>query len=298
MISIQRVSIIWAVSVLILLIAGCGQTSKKETGKMQVAASIAPLADFSRQVGGKYVDVEMLVPPGANPHTYQITPKQMDILSSAKVLVLNGIGLEYWANKAIDAANNPNLIVVETAKGLPVIDTPEDHDEHDGGNPHVWLDPQYAIKQVQAIQKAFSKADPAHAKYYASNANNYITQLKELDKEIAKQTSTFTSKSFIAFHPSWVYFARRYGLVEAAVIEQKPGREPSPSDIDEIVSTAKKIKAKAIFAEPQFSPKAAEVVAEEAGAKVLVLNPLGNPPDFNYIKTMRDNLSQMSKALK
>jgi len=108
----------------------------------------------------------------------------------------------------------------------------------------------------------------------------------------------FKSRSFISFHPAWVYFARRYGLTEAATIERSPGREPSPAEIREVVDTARRIRAKAIFAEPQFSPKAAEVIAGETGARVLMLDPLGKPPDYDYIKTMRDDLAQMSRALK
>ena len=110
--------------------------------------------------------------------------------------------------------------------------------------------------------------------------------------------ATFSSKKFIAFHPAWVYFAQRYGLEQAAVIETTPGKEPSPAEIAEIVKTARAIGAKAIFAEPQFSPKAAEVIAAESGAEVLFLNPLGEPPDFSYLDTMRYNVGEMEKALK
>lgn len=264
---------------------------------MIVAASIAPMADFAGNVGGDLVDVELLVPPGASPHTYQLDPEQMRLLSKASVLVLNGVNLEFWADKAIGGAENPKLIVVRTAEGLPLIGSPEDH-IHEGGNPHVWLDPIYAIYQVQAIRDAFTKADPAHKSQYTANAADYIRKLRQLDADIRSQVRSFRHKRFVAFHPSWVYFARRYGLVQAAVIEESPGREPSPSHIREIVESAKRMHAKAIFAEPQFSPKAAQVIADEVGAKVLMLDPLGKPPDYDYVKTMRGNLKQMAEALR
>jgi zinc transport system substrate-binding protein len=264
---------------------------------MLVAAGIAPMANFAREVGGDLVEVELMVAPGASPHIYQPQPDQMKMLSKASVLVLNGVKLEFWADKVVEAADNPKLIVVKTAEGLPIIESAHDQ-VHPGGNPHVWLDPTNAMRQVKAIRDAFAKADPAHARTYETNAERFIAELTELDADIRAQVKTFRSRSFISFHPAWVYFARRYGLREAAVIEKNPGREPSPSEIREVVDAARRIRARAIFAEPQFNPKAAEVIADETGAKVLLLDPLGKPPDYDYIKTMRANLAQMAEALR
>ena len=282
--------------VAVMIIAGCGKPAQNVGGKMLVAASIVPLADFAEQVGGNRVEVGLLVPPGANPHTYQIQPDQMATLSKARVLVLNGIGLEYWANNVIDAAKNPNLLVVDTSQGLKLLD----HSDADGGagNPHVWVDPIDAIHQVEKIRDAFVKADPAHGSEYRANATRYITHLKKLDADIRSEVAQFRSKSFVSLHPTWVYFARRYGLTEAATIESSPGKEPSPQDIRHAVDTAKHLKARAIFTEPQMSPKAAEVVAEEVGAKVVMLDAYGKPPRYDYIQTMRDNLKAMAEALK
>ncbi len=284
-----------------LLLAGCGNRSARVAGPMRVAASIAPLAYFSRQVGGDLVEVSLLVSPGSSPHTYQIEPDQMRFLSEAKVLVLNGIGLEFWADKAIDAADNPDLVVIETAKGLTVLES-DGHahgreDEHAEGNPHVWLDPIYAIHHVQTIRDAFIQADPENADTYNKNAADLVRKLEQLDKDIRAEVGKFKSKRFIAFHPAWVYFARRYGLEQAAVIEESPGKEPSAAQIRSVINTARRIGAKAIFAEPQFSPKAAEVIAEEPGARVLFLDPMGKPPEYDYIQMMRNNLQEMKKAL-
>jgi zinc transport system substrate-binding protein len=260
-----------------------------------VVASILPLADFARQVGGDRVLVETLVPPGASPHTYELTPSQLQAVSQAKVLVLNGIGLEYWADKMISAANNPTLVVVKTADGLDIIAG----DEHaSGGNPHVWLSPRNAIHQVEGIRDALIRADPAGTDTFRANAHRYTGELSALDREIRDTAAMFRGRKFIAFHVAWVYLARDYGLEQSAVIETTPGKEPSPAEIAEIVRTAKAIGAKAIFAEPQFSSKAAAVIAEESGAQVLFLNPLGQPPDYRYIDLMRYNLNEMSKALK
>jgi zinc transport system substrate-binding protein len=263
--------------------------------RLLVAASILPLADFTREVGGERTAVEVLVPPGASPHTYEFTPAQLRLVSRARVLVLNGVGLEFWAGKMISAARNPKLMVVRTAEGLNIIKG--DADEP-GGNPHVWLSPVNAIHQVQMIRDTLIRADPAGADLYRTNAARYIGKLHALDREIRAAVATFSQRAFIAFHPAWAYLARDYGLREAAVIESTPGAEPSPAQIARVIRMAKTIGAKAIFAEPQFPTQAAQVIAAESGAQVLFLNPLGLPPHYAYLDLMRYNLAQMRKALR
>ncbi len=275
--------------------AGARGAPRKPDPPLAVAASILPLADFARHVGGDRVRVEVLVPPGASPHTYEPTPAQLALLSRARVLVLNGVGLEFWADKVVAAAHNPRLIVIRAAAGLPILAGDRDAP---GGNPHVWLSPLDAIHQVAAIRDGLARADPAGAEVYRANAERYIAQLEALDAEIRDTVATFRSRAFIAFHPAWVYFARDYGLTQAAVIEASPGREPSPAEIARIIRAAKAIGTRAIFAEPQSPTKAAQVIAEETGARVLLLDSLGRPPDYGYLQTMRYDLSQMAKALR
>ncbi len=279
-----------------LVMMACGRSTRPEAleSKIQVVASILPLADFTRQVGGERVNVEVLVPAGASPHTYELTPAQLRAVSHAKVLVLNGAGLEFWANKVISSANNPNLVVVTLSDGLKII--AGDRDEP-GGNPHTWLSPINALKEVERICDVLIQVDPDGSAAYRANTEKYLSELRGLDADIRAAVSGFSSREFIAFHAAWTYFANDYGLEEVDVIEQRPGQEPSPAEISEIVRKAKGIKARAILAEPQFSSKAAEAVAEECGARVLLLNPLGEPPGYHYIDLMRFNLGQLSVAL-
>jgi zinc transport system substrate-binding protein len=284
-----------------ILIGGvaCGgetQTPSAAPDTVLVAASIAPLADFAQQVGGDRVQVVTLVPPGASPHTYELTPAQAEQVARADVLVLNGVGLEYWADKLIQSTGNPNLIVVDTSKGIEIM---AGEATEAGGNPHIWLDPRNAIVQVEHIRAALLRVDPAHADNYRANAKRYSAELWELDREISNEVATWSNQQFIAFHPAWVYFARRYGLEQAAVIERSPGREPSPAEVARIVETARRIEAKAIFAEPQFSAKAAQTIAEESGVQVLFLDPLGSSlDDPSYLSLMRSNLAQMVQVLR
>jgi ABC-type Zn uptake system ZnuABC Zn-binding protein ZnuA len=260
-----------------------------------VVASILPLADFTRQVGGDRIQVETLVPAGASPHTYELTPAHLKAISRASLLVLNGVGLEYWADDIVSAANNPDLVIVNTSEGLSIIAGDEDGTV---GNPHIWLSPLNAVHQVEMIRDSLIQVDPTGRSEYITNAERYIGELRSLDQEIRQAVSTFSSREFIAFHAAWIYFAHDYGLKQAAVIETTPGKEPSPAEIAKIVNTSRAIGAKAIFAEPQFSSKAAEVIAEESGAQVLFLNPLGIPPEYRYIELMRYNLDEIGKALK
>ena len=261
---------------------------------LPVMASIPPLADFARAVGGDLVDVDVLVPPGASAHTFELKPSQVAAIARARVLVLNGAGLEYWADKAVQAANNPALQVVDTAQGLPLLD-----EGHGGGaNPHVWLDPQLAIEQVRRIADAFGAADPAHRADYERNAARFSDALRALDTEIAAQVRTWTHRRFVAFHPAWTYFARRYGLEQVDVVEPSPGREPSPADVARLVDTMKRIKARAIFAEPQFSPKLAQTIADETGARVIMIDPLGSDAAGGYPTLLRRDVAQMAEALR
>lgn len=285
--------------VVTFLLGGCGGTPTPSAGKVKVAVSIAPLADLARQVGGEHVTVTTLVPSAASPHTYEPTPAQVKEVAEANVLALIGLGFEFWAEDVIESAANTDLIVVHTSEGIEVIHDEHEHEGDKIGNPHIWLDPQNAMVQVRHLREALIEADPAHQAGYEANAEVYLAQLELLDEEIAAQVATWSHQEFIAFHPSWVYFAQRYGLTQAAVIEQTPGKEPSPAELAEIIETARRIGARAIFAETQFSPKVAETIAAESGAQVLFLNPLGGAEGpTGYVEMMRYNVAQMERGMK
>jgi zinc transport system substrate-binding protein len=292
-------TVLSALVLVTFLLSGCGGTPVPGTDKIKVAVSVAPLADLAQQVGGEHVTVTTLVPPAASPHTYEPTPAQVKEVAEANVLALIGLGFEFWAEDLIGSAANPDLIVVHTSEGIEVIHDEHEHEEHEIGNPHVWLNPRNAMVQVRHLRDALIEADPAHQAGYEANAQAYLAQLEALDEEIASQVTTWSHREFIAFHPSWVYFAQRYGLMQAAVIERTPGREPSPAELAEIIEIGRRIGARAIFAEPQFSPKAAETIAAESGVQVLFLNPLGGAEGpTSYLEMMRYNVAQMGKALK
>lgn len=296
--TVNGIMAIWLslVSLGVTACTGRASSAPEISDRLLVAASIAPLADFTHQVGGDHVQVITLVPAGASPHTFELSPSQVEQVAGARLLVLNGVGLEYWADRLVAGAGNPNLVVVDTSQGIDILERDGDGS---GGNPHIWLDPQNAIVQVSHIRDALIQADPAHADDYQASAESYIDELQTLDQEIAAEVATWSKRQFIAFHPAWVYFARCYGLEQVAVIQRSPGREPSPAEVAQIIETAQRIGVPAIFAESQFSAKEAHTIAEESGTHVLFLDPLGSSLcDACYPNLMRYNVAQMAKALR
>jgi zinc transport system substrate-binding protein len=168
-----------------------------------------------------------------------------------------------------------------------------------GNDPHIWLDPQIAMDIVIKIQKALIEADPRGAEFYRKNASMYREKLSRLDKEISAKIKTFRIKEYVTFHPAWNYFSRRYGLRVAGVIEESPGKEPSPKHVASIIREIGRIGSKVIFVEPQFNPKIAEVIAKDSGAKVLYLDPIGGQNGREtYIDMMRYNIATMESVMK
>lgn len=255
------------------VMCGCGAEQKE--GKVKVAASIAPLADFCSEVGGDLVEVELLVPPGASPHTYEPTARQMRFVGDAEMLVLNGLELESWATDVMKRAGNSSALTVITSEAVPVRQLikaggGECGDEHAAYNPHVWLDPGLAALQVNAIAEGLADVDPDNGEIYLENARDYSQGLGELDGRIMEETAAFSKKKFISFHPSFSYFARRYGLEEVGSIEKLPGKEPSAREFSSLIEKARDQGVAVVFSEPQFDPRTAEALAAEAGAAVIV----------------------------
>lgn len=311
-----RISTLVALLAVVLAAAGgCGSTEQPgtragtENDKIIVAASIFPLADITKQIAGDRADVITVLPPGASPHTFEPTPDQVRQLSRASLLIQVGANLDEWAAKAVISAA-PGVTVVKVADGVSLLAGRYEHTEHAeeaghhhaGPNPHIWLDPVIARDHiVPAVADGLCKVDPEGAEFYRQNAARYREELTVLDDETRRRTAGLANKSFISFHNAWTYYAARYGLKEAAVIEQFPGQEPPAKWLAEVVETARKTGAKTIFAEPQLSSKAAEVIAAEFGGKVLILDPLGDPglPDRNnYLELIRYNTAILVQGLK
>lgn len=276
--------------------------------KIPVAASIFPVADMVRQVGGDYVEVISIIPPGASPHTYEPKPSVMKKISSVRMFFMIGAGLEYW-NEKLFKSTGGKIIKVVLSDGVDLIHQKEHyhikkdskpHSEDTFANPHIWLDVEIAKSMVKRIVTALVSIDNIHAPYYEERGNKYTAELDRLDQTIYKETVLFRIKKYVSFHPAWEYFARRYGLESAGVIESVPGKSPTPLEIKHIIENIKTHEVKAVFAEPQFNPKVAEVIAREAGIKVLMLDPMGGQgikERESYIDIMKYNLKVLREAM-
>ncbi len=282
--------------------------------KVPIIASIFPIADMIQQVGGDHVDVTFVLPAGASPHTFEPKPSLVRTFSSARIFFMVGAGLEFWADKFVKLAGS-ELMTVVLSQGVDLIETTEhDHENHPHeketmvpenkpmvANPHIWLDPVIAKSMVNKITVALCEVDHQNVSYYKQRSLDYLQALDTLHQMIQGTVSTFKMKKYIAFHASWDYFARRYGLESMGVIEAAPGRNPTPIQIKNIVAMIDKYHIRAVFAEPQLNYRAAEVIAREADVKVLLLDPMGNPKQKygnSYMDLMKHNLNIFKEAMR
>jgi ABC-type Zn uptake system ZnuABC Zn-binding protein ZnuA len=265
--------------------------------KLSVVVSIAPLYNITRAIAGDRADIIMLVPPGASEHTYSPKPAQVEAMANADIFIRIGAGMEFWADKMIAAAESKKLKVLTLTQGVKLI-AGADEDEK-AGNPHIWLDPVLAKDMAAKIKGILCAVDADGTKTYAGNLKVFDSKADKLDVLLKKEIKKFRVKDLVSMHPAWVYFEKRYGLNEVGVIEMIPGKEPSPNDIKDIINSVKKYSIKAVFAEPQLPRKAADVIASEAGVKVVILDPLGavrDTPD-GYFDFIMKNFYSMKEAM-
>jgi ABC-type Zn uptake system ZnuABC Zn-binding protein ZnuA len=257
-----------------------------------VMASIFPIADMAKNVGGNHIQVRTILPPGASPHVFEPTAGTFKELAKARLFIQIGAGLELWSGKLLASAPK-DIKVLTVSDGMPLIG----RTASGYANPHIWLDPVLAIEVVRKIEAAFSQIDPAHAADYKKNAAAYIEGLKKLDNEIRRTVAGFKIKAYVSFHASWDYFARRYGLINEGAIEELPGMEPTPQKVRALIQKIKQKHLKAIFAEADFNPRTAQVIAAEAGARVVILDPEGSIVRDSYLHLMRYNLERMKEVM-
>ena len=244
------------------------------TDKINVATTIAPLAEFVRAVGGDRVAVTVVVPPGAEPHTFEPTPSLMVDMSKADLYVMNGAGLEFWIDRLFEA--NKDMTVIDSSKSIDLIS--ESEDEMD---PHIWISLKNAAVQVQNICSGLIQVDPANKDYYSQNRDSYLEQLKALDEELNSSFTASKKKIFVVHHPAWTYFARDYALEQVPLMENE--KEPGPKYLSQVIDLARQNNITTVFIEPEFNPKSAEVIAKEMNASIKTLDPLA----ADYLNNMR-----------
>ena len=247
---------------LLVLSVGCSSVATPEsTRKIKATVSILPQQYFVERIGDQYVDVNVMVLPGSNPATYEPKPEQLKALSQADAYVSIGVPFENaWLERIASA--NPNMLMVDTTQGI----------ERVGDDPHIWLSPKLVKVQAQTIYDALAQLDPAHKAAYQANLNSFLADIDALDAEIRTTLTDIKNRHYMAFHPSWGYFARDYEL-EMIPIEIG-GQEPSAAELAALITEANEAEIRVIFAQPEFSTRDAETIAREIGGDVLLISPL------------------------
>lgn len=284
--------------------------------KLAVFVSIAPQKYFVQQVGRERVDVEVMVPSGADAHIYEPKPRQMVALSKADLYF--AVGLQpfekTWLKKI--SASHPKMRIVHTDQGIEKIPMEAYHSEADGIqgrenkydtkggrgadikppesgelDPHIWLSPPLVKIQAHTILKALQKMDPAHRVEYEMNYQAFDSELTALDADFKNIFAGKQGLQFMVLHPAWGYFARAYGLKQVPV--EIEGKAPKPARLKELIELARAKNIKIIFAQPQLSPKSAELLATEIGGKVIFADPLA----LDWMQNLREVAQKFRAAL-
>jgi ABC-type metal ion transport system, periplasmic component/surface adhesin len=282
---------------------------------VSVITTIFPLKEFAQAVGGERVKVTQLLPPGAEAHTWEPTPSDIVKLSRADVFIYIGAEMEPWVHEILKTLENPRLVIIEASQGLSLLGADhaealgeEHHHNHDsnhkGFDPHIWLNFDYDQKIVDKITEALSKKDPEGILRYQRNAEAYKAKLRDLDLRYRKDLGKCNSKEIIlGSHAAFGYLVKQYGLTQIPLYGLSPNAEPTPKKMAAVITLAKKYRAKAIYYEELVSDKLAKAIAEEVGAKILVLNPGANltkkqiETKVTFLALMEQNLENLTYGL-
>lgn len=274
---------------------GSRASARETTPEISVFVSILPQAYFVERIGSPYVEAEVLVQPGQSPATYEPTAGQMVRLSESKALFTIGVPFEKSFLPKL-ASIHPDLRVIDTRAGVKLRRMAEGH-QHDEGeerehpDPHIWLDPKRVKIQARTICDQLARIDPEHADHYRRNLNKFLEDLDALDARIAKILGPFKGRAFYVFHPTFGYFAERYGLEQAAI--EREGKEPGPRHLAALIDRARKEGVKDIIVQPQFSNTSAKTIARELGGDVAEVDPLAR----DYVRNLEIMAHQLKRIL-
>lgn len=274
--------------------------SSTADARVVVVTTTTVFADLVRQVGGDRVEAFSLVPNGGDVHTFAPRPSDMRRLSSARLVVMNGLGLDDWVGRLIaDAdATAPIVRLAEDLPGARYLVEPSG-----AVNPHLWLEVPNAERYVARIADALSAADPGHAGAYHTGAATFAARLAQLDTWIRAQVATIPApnRRLVAFHDAFPYFADAYGLEVVGTVVAAAGQEPGAGQVTRLIDAIRAAGVRAVFAEAQFNPAIAQAVAADSGARMvtdLYDDTLGPAPADTYEGMMRWDVEKIVEALR
>ncbi len=285
----------------LLLLSACGSTDNTADDKFTVYTSFNAMYQFTKAIAGDRAEVECLMPSGAEPHDWEPSSADIVKLEKADVFIYNSDSMETWVEKVINSVENEKIVIVETAEEI-ITETADnrssegDKHNHSGSDPHVWLNPANALKQMEKITDALCSADSENADYYKANLTAASQKIAALDHDYKSALSSAENKYIIVSHEAYGYLCDAYGLEQVGIKGTAAESEPSPAQMAEIINFAKANNIKYIFAENDTDTKSADTAAKEIDGEVLILNPFESGTQ-DYYSVMEENLSVLKKAL-
>lgn len=298
-----------AVLLTLTVATGCSaQATGSPDGKFSVVTAFYPLEFLSSRIGGDAVTVSNLTKPGTEPHDVELNPRQVGQVADAGLAVhLSGFQpavddaiAQEAKGRSFDAATAVDLLPAAEHAEEHAEEGPEEHAEEAGGlDPHVWLDPVRFAAIADKLAERLGQADPAHAADYTARAAALHADLDKLNAEYAAALKTCQRRELVTSHTAFNYLASRYNLTQVGISGISPESEPSPQRLAEVAAEAKSSGTTTIFFETLVSPKVAETIAREVGAKTAVLDPLEGLTEAgsDYFSVMRANLAALTTAL-
>ncbi len=296
----------------VLVLAACGGGSapgargtngdSPAANALAVVTTTTVFADIARNVGGDLVNVTGLVPKGGDVHTFEPSPADIQTVSRAKLLVMNGLGLDDWLQKTITNASASGTPLLKLGVDLPGVELLPGEDPSTQ-NPHLWMDVKYGQLYVDRIAGSLKSLDPAHAAQYDNRAASYKTRLDALDASVRSRIATIpaANRKLVTFHDAFPYYARAYGITIVGVAVQAPGQDPSAGYTAQLITAIRDAGVKAIFSEAQFPTKLVDQLGAETGATVvsnLYDDSLGDDPVTSYEAVVSWDTDQLVAALK
>ena len=284
----------------VLALAACRPAlPPADAGRIRVAVSVPPQGYFVERIGGRHVQVEVMIPPGYSHVDYPLTPRQLVALSRARLYVAVGHPAFEFEQARIKPLlpDLPHLEVVDMSRGMRLLEGEGEgseghgHRGHAGGDPHVWVAPETVAVAARNIAAALERTDPAHAAEYRANLRRFEADVAGLDREIRARLAPERGSSFLVYHPTWGYFAREYGLRQVAI--EAEGKEPSAGRLIQLIDGAKREGVKVVFVQSGFPRKSAQVIADAVGGRVLV----ADPQDPDWLGNLRRVSRELQEAL-
>lgn len=275
-------------------------------------ATVYPLMEFAQAVLGERGEVTLLLPPGAEIHTWQPRPSDMNKISQSDIFICIGADLEPWVDDVLGSVRNPNLKIFRASYGISLIGGAEsehkhqhDHDHgHDALDPHIWLDFNLDQVIIDRLVSIMSELKPSESSFFKTNGEEYKARLQKLDKKFEKTLSACKGRTFIlGGHSAFGYLAKRYQLHQISLYGLNPDSTPTPRELVEVVELAKEYNIKVIYFEVNVNDELARVIANEVGARTLVLSPAANitriqiKDGMTFFDIMDSNLKNLSEGL-